>query len=309
MLSPQPASRPSRRGPFLRAAALAAMLAAPIAAGGQGKISVLRIGTSGTLSTEGGARNENSSLETLKSFIKDETGLDNEIIKQKNWQELAEKMSKGELDVGVFQGFEFARARPKYPDLKPLAVAVNVYVNPVVYVVSRKDDPAKDFASLQGRSLVMVADAPGYLQLYVDRQCQLAGKKPNQFFSKITNRDNFEDAIDDVVDGVANATVADRATLEAYKVRKPGRFGRLKPVAQSQPFPPATVAYYGNHLDDATRRRFRKGLLDASGKEKGKTMLTLFRLTGFQPPPADFDKVLAATRDAYPPSGGNGNGK
>ncbi len=306
MVIPQPPSRPSRRGFFLRAAALAALLAAPMGAVGQGKITVLRIGTSGTLSTEGGARNEKSSLETLKSFIKDETGLDNEIINEKDWQELAEKMSKGELQVGVFQGFEYAWARPKYPDLKPLAVAVNVYVYPVVYVVARKDDPAKDFAGLQGRSLAMLADGPGYLQLYVDRQCQLAGKKPDQFFSKISARNNYEDAIDDVVDGVVNATVADRAALERYKHRKPGRFGKLKPVAQSQPLPPATVAYYGNYLDDATRRRFRDGLLDAKNKDKGQTMLTLFRLSGFEVPPQDFDKVLAATREAYPPSGANG---
>ena len=33
----------------------------------------------------------------------------------------------------------------------------------------------------------------------------------------------------------------------------------------------------------------------------GQTMLTLFKLTGFEPPPADFDKVLAETRKTYPP--------
>jgi hypothetical protein len=30
-------------------------------------------------------------------------------------------------------------------------------------------------------------------------------------------------------------------------------------------------------------------------------MLTLFRLTGFDPVPDDFGKVLAQTRKAYPP--------
>jgi ABC-type phosphate/phosphonate transport system substrate-binding protein len=306
MVNPPTPARPLRRGLFLRTAALAALLAAPVAAPGQGKITVLRIGTSGTLSTEGGARDEKNNLETLRTFIKEETGLDNEIVTQKGWQELAEKMAKGEFQVGVFEGFEYARARPKYPDLRPLAVAVNVHVYPVVYVVTRKDNPAKDFAALQGQSLATVADGPAYLQLYVDRQCQLAGKKPEQFFSKIATRNNFEDALDDVVDGVVNATVADRTTLEAYKRRKAPRFGTLKPVAQSQPLPPATIAYYGNYLDDATRRRFLNGLLDAKNKEKGKTMLTLFRLTGFQVPPPDFDRVLAASRDAYPPPDADG---
>jgi ABC-type phosphate/phosphonate transport system substrate-binding protein len=272
------------------------------------KLQLLRIGTSGDLTPEGGGHNEKSSLDTLKSFIKDETGLDNEIVRQKNWQELATKMSKGELDVGVFQGFEFARALPQYPELKPLAVAVNVYVYPVVYLVAGANDQAKDFAGLQGQSLTLVNPGPGYIQLYVDAQCEAAGKKPEAFFSKIVNRDNFEDALDDVVDGVSNATAADRAALESYKRRKPGRFGKLKPVCESQPFPPAVVAYYGNHLDESTRKRFHDGLLSASQKDRGQTMLTLFRLTGFQDPPGDFDKVLAATRAAYP-SKGNGSGK
>jgi ABC-type phosphate/phosphonate transport system substrate-binding protein len=274
------------------------------------QLNSLRIGTSGTLTSEGGGRNEKSSLDTLKGFIKDETRLESEINRQKDWQELAQKMSKGDLDVGVFQGFEFARAQQRFPELKPLAVAVNIYVYPAAYVVAGRDDPAKDFAGLQGHSISMVSDGSGFIHLFVDRQCKaVAGKKLEEFFPKISKRDNFEDALDDVVDGEVQSAAADRAALDAYKRRKPGRFNKLKPVAQSQPFPPPVVAYYANHLDEGTLKQFRDGLLSASEKEKGQTMLTLFRLTGFQMPPADFDKVLAETRAAYPPENGNGKEK
>jgi ABC-type phosphate/phosphonate transport system substrate-binding protein len=288
------------RGHAPRVFALMAVLSVPIAvaAGRSAKVDVLRVGTSRALTAE---RNEKNSLDTLKSFIKDETGLDNEIIRQKDWHELADKMSKGQLEVGVFQGYEFAWAREKYPDLKPLAVAVNIYVYPVTYVVVRKDEPVKDFAGLQGRSVVMTSEGPGCIRLFTERQCEAAGKKLDSFFSKVSHKDNFEDVIDDVFDSVADAGVVDRAALEAYKRRKPGRFAQLKPVAQSQPFPPSVVAYYGTYLSDEDRTRFRDGLLNAANKDKGQTMLTLFRLTGFQAPPADFSKVLAETRAAYPP--------
>jgi ABC-type phosphate/phosphonate transport system substrate-binding protein len=112
--------------------------------------------------------------------------------------------------------------------------------------------------------------------------------------------DNVEDAIDDVVDGKVGATVVDQATLEAYKLRKPGRFLRLQEVARSKPFPPSVVAYYKNTLDAAKREKFLRGLLNASGKEKGKMMLALFHLTGFAKPPADLDAVLARIRKDYP---------
>ena len=224
-----------------------------------------------------------------------------DLVRQKNWRELAEKMQKGELQVGVFQGYEFAWAREKYPGLRPLALAINVYRYPVVYVVARKDNPARDLAGLQGKSICLPDTGERFLRLFVDKECQALGKKPDAFFSKVIPPESIEDALDDVVDGKVDAAAVDRAALEAYKRRKPGRFKQLKPLAQSKPFPPAIVAWYDKGLDEETLRQFRKGLLDANKKEKGRTMLTLFRLTRFEPPPADFDKALARTRKAYPP--------
>ena len=65
----------------------------------------------------------------------------------------------GELEMfrtfGVFQGYEFAWAQEKDPGLQPLALAVNVYTYPTVYVVTRRDDPATDFAGLQSHSLAI----------------------------------------------------------------------------------------------------------------------------------------------------------
>jgi ABC-type phosphate/phosphonate transport system substrate-binding protein len=283
------------RGVLPRVFALAAVLSVPIAVAGrqQGKLDFLHIGTSHPMT--GGERNEKSSLETLRGFIKDETGLDSEIIRQKDWRELAEKMSKGQLEVGVFQGFEFAWAKEKYPDLKPLALAVNIYVYPIVYVVTKSDKNVSNFAGLKGHSLALVSDGPAYLKLYAERQSEAGGKKLDTFFSKVSSTENFEDALDDVVDGVVDATVVDRAALEAYKRRKPARFSKLTPVAQSQPLPPAVIACYGSYLGEDNRKRFTEGLLNAKDKEKGQTMLTLFKLTGFQTPPD--------ARAAYPPEG------
>jgi ABC-type phosphate/phosphonate transport system substrate-binding protein len=263
----------------------------------------LHIGSSGSLtSTSGDAAREKGALESLQSFIKSETGLDDDIVRQKDWRELAEKMSKGELHIGVFQGYELAWAQEKHPQLKPLALAVDVYLYPVAYVLTRKDGKAADFAGLKGETLGLPDTGQRYLRMYADRQAQAAGaKKADDFFSKVVPRPSVEDLLDDVVDGKVGAAVADRAALEAYKKRKPGRFAQLKPVAQSQPLPPTTVAYYDQVLSDATLKRFRDGLLRANKSDRGQTILTTFRLTGFEAPPDDFPKVLAEARKAFPP--------
>lgn len=295
--------RTTGRRAVLLGLALAAAVALPGVgvSGRQAKVDVLRIGTSGTLTVEKDASKEKGALETLRSFIKEETGLTNEIIRQKDWRELMDKMVKGQLQIGVFQGYEFAWAQEQHAELKPLALAVNVYRYPVAYVVAKKDDPAKDFAGLQGQSLCLPDSGQRYLRLFVERQSQAAGKDAKSFFSKITTKDNVEDMLDDVVDGAVQAAAVDRAALEAYKRRKPGRFNQLKDVAHSQPLPPVVIAYYDKVLDDATLKRFRDGLLGASNKEKGRMMLTLFKLSGFDAPPDDFEKVLAEARKAYPP--------
>ncbi len=261
----------------------------------------LRIGTTGTIGGTSGGQ-EKAGVETLRAFIKEETGLDSEILPQKDWQEEAEKLSKGDLKIGVMQGYEFAWAVEKFPKLKPLAVAVNVYRYPVAYVVAPRDGGAKDFADLKGKPFAVPDSGQRFLRLYLDRQCEADGKKADQFFSKITTPDNVEDALDQTVDGKLQGVVVDGSALAAYKERKPGRFKRLKEIAHSQPFPPPVIAYYEGNLDQDTMNRFQTGLLDATKKERGATLLNLFRLTGFEKAPDDLDKVLAETRKAFPPT-------
>ena len=44
-------------------------------------------------------------------FIKDETGLNNEILRRDSWQEVADELAKGRLHLALFQGYEFAWAQ------------------------------------------------------------------------------------------------------------------------------------------------------------------------------------------------------
>jgi ABC-type phosphate/phosphonate transport system substrate-binding protein len=266
----------------------------------QQKLDVLHIGASGSLT--GKKEKEKGAMDTLKAFIKDETGLDNIIEMQKNWRDLAKGMAEGRLQIGVYQGYEFAWAAEGDNKLKPLAIAVNIYRYPVVYVVVNKNNPAKDFAGLKGQTLAIPAIGEGVLNLFVERQAQLAGSNLKAFFSNVSEPDNVEDAMDDVVDGKIQATVVDEAALQAFKSRKPARFNKLRPAAKSEPLPPPVVTYYEGKLDDATLDRFKQGLLNASKKERGQTLLTLFHLTNFEAVPPDFGQVLATTRKGYPPS-------
>lgn len=267
----------------------------------------LRIGTSGTLFQDADPKDD-SVLDTLKTFIKNETGFDNEILQQAGWNELAAKLSDGKLDLGVFPGHEFAWAQEKHAKLEPLAISVNKYRTRWAHVIVRPDSSAKGFADLKGQALSLPHVGQSHLKLFVERQVQANGAaKTEEFFGKIVTPDNFEDALDDVVDGAVSAALVDRVGLENYQRRKPGRARQLKELMKSPPFPPTVIAYTkSGGLDDDTLKRFRDGLIQAKNKEKGQKLLSFFKLTGFEEVPSDFAAILAESRKNFPPTAGTG---
>lgn len=278
------------------------LLVASLAWAQQGKTE-LRIGTSGAIAEEKPGETKGA-IETLRDFIKDETSFKNEIIRQKDWRELADKMVKKELNIGVFQGFEFAWAQEKYPALKPLAIAANMRPYRTDYLIVHANGGINNFANLAGKTLSLPKTNQREPQLFIAKLCRDQGKGLNQFFAKIVSPPNAEEALDDVVDKVVQATVVERVAGDAYKRRKPGRFAQLKMLAESRQFPSTVIAYVDKALDPATLERFRDGLLGASKKDRGKELLTMFKLTGFDPVPAEFDQVLAQTRKEYPATNG-----
>jgi ABC-type phosphate/phosphonate transport system substrate-binding protein len=260
---------------------------------------VLKIGTSITTKAEDESRGKGAT-ETLQEYIRDETGLNPEINRLGDWRKVLEGVNKGELKVGLFQGFEFAWAREQQPQLMPLALGINVQPNPVITVVTSTKNAAQDFAGLKGQSISIPVQGQSVLRLVVEAETKKAGGKLDTFFNKVVTNQQIEDALDDVVDGVVAATAVDRIALDAFKRRKPGRFNQLKELVSSPPLPPVVVAYHPDKLDAATRAKFEKSLLEAGKKDRGKNVLSLFRLTEFVPAPADFDKLLADTRKLYP---------
>jgi ABC-type phosphate/phosphonate transport system substrate-binding protein len=287
-----------RAGQAFGVCAAAAGLAWPVV--GREGPAVLLVGSSGATTDPAARRREEVSRPTLQRFIKEETGMTSKVSHQKDWRDLADRLAAGTTHLGVFGGYEFAWAQERRPGLKPLAVAVNVHVYPVACVMVQRGSPAKDFAGLRGGSLFLPAEGPHHLRLFVGRCCRKAGKPADGFFARISTRGSVEDALDDVVDGTLPAAAVDRAALEAYRRRKPGRAGRLRELTRSGPFPPAVLAYHGNALGEAVRRRFVAGLLAADRKEKGRMMLAYFHVTAFQAVPDDFARVLARSRKEYP---------
>jgi ABC-type phosphate/phosphonate transport system substrate-binding protein len=239
-------------------------------------------------------------VESLKDLMLMQTGFKGDPIKVSGAEQLGDDLMKDKLQLGVFFGHEFAWIHKKFPDLKPLLIVVNQISYQRCYILVGKATNNQLFAQLKGKAMAMPAYSPEPCRLFLERQCHTLEMNPEKYFSKVQHPANVEAAIDDVVDGVVDAVVVDEMALNSYKRRKPGRFAKLKEIAKSPQFPAAVVVYLPRRWNEADLKTIRDALLDSHKSPEGRQLLTLWRLTGFEPVPDDYEKNLEAIIQTYP---------
>jgi len=275
-----------------------AMVPARPADGGEMK-STVRVGLTGSLFRDLPDAVVPALMRPFKTLVEAQTGLSGELVPGIKPQELGQRLKDDKLQLAVYQGFEYAWARECDPALKPLMIAVNHHKYLHGCVVVREGGPAK-LADLKGKTIAVARRTREHCHLFLDHQCAAAGTNRKDFFSKILTPLTPEEAVDSVVNGHADAALADGCFLDWYQKHKPDRFARLKVADKSAPFPATVVVYYANSLDDALLRRFREGLLAAKDNPRGVQLMTLCQMTSFEPIPDDYDKALKAIAKEYP---------
>lgn len=234
----------------------------------------------------------------FKAMVKEFTGLSGELKVGGDAFEVGKKLEDKQLDLAVFHGFEFGWARQKYPQLRALTIAVSKHRQVHALLVVRADSNFKSIADLRGTDIGLPRKSKEHCRLFLDRT--LAGGNAKGFFKDIVVSRNVDDALDDILRGKLQAVVTDDMSLEDYEDFKPGCFARLKVIKQSEPFPPAVVVYREGALDADTLKRFRDGMISANQSPRGRDMMSLFKMTGFEPVPDDFNQQIAAIIRHYP---------
>jgi ABC-type phosphate/phosphonate transport system substrate-binding protein len=238
-------------------------------------------------------------MQPFNALMKAQTGMNGELIPCCDPYDLGKRLHEGKMELGVFHGFEFGWAQQKYPDLRPLCIAINRHRNLTANIVVRNDSPTGTFADLKGKVIALPRYLPGQCRLYLQRLCREAGAEP-RLFAKITTPANVEEALDDVLRGKLQAAVVDGVSLECYEQVKSACFSRLKVLKQSEIFPAAVVAYREGALDASTLKRFREGMVSASQTERGRDLMSMWKLTGFEDVPANYSTTLANIMRIYP---------
>lgn len=242
-----------------------------------------------------------SIVQPFSALLEAQTGVPGRLVPGGDALTVGRQLAEDKIHLAVLHGIEFAWARSRYPELRPLMIAVNQQRRLRANLVVRSDTRGDGFASLQGKCLALPKGSREHCRVFLEKHCRDCGKEPAQLFGKITAPPNFEDALDDVVDGDVQACVVDGVALECFKRRKPGRFTRLRVAMQSEIFPAGVLAYRPGCLSEDRLRRFRDGMLNADRSPAGRQLMTLWRLTGFEDVPPDYEEIVAQIVKAYPP--------
>jgi ABC-type phosphate/phosphonate transport system substrate-binding protein len=126
------------------------------------------------------------------------------------------------------------------------------------------------------------------------------GDPLQRFFDKVATPPNMEDALDGVIDGVYHAAVVDGAVLANYGKRKPGHYDKLRTLLESETFPLDVVAC-NPAMDEQIQKRISQGLINAAQTPKGRLLLSICSINGFEMIPTDYDKALKDIAKRYPP--------
>ena len=240
-------------------------------------------------------------MKPFSSVMEAQTGVRGELVPGGDVNVLADQMAADKIQLGVFHGIEFAWARVKHPELRPLAIAVNQDRHVRALLVVRADSPSVDALQLHDQILAMPRQSKLHCHLFADKCCDASHKPALQFFGKVVSPANAEEALDDIVDKEAAAAIVDGVAFDSFKRLKPGRASKLRVVLTSGSSLTAVIAYRFGAVDDATMSKFREGLVNASHNILGRQMLTLWKLTSFETVPDDYETTLSEIVKAYPP--------
>jgi ABC-type phosphate/phosphonate transport system substrate-binding protein len=240
-------------------------------------------------------------MRPFKSLLESQTGVSGQLVAGGDAQHLGQQLKKGEIHLGIFHGVEFAWAKAKFPQLRPLVIAVNKQPFLRAHLIVGSDSNIASVEDLKGKVVAVPNLSREHCWLFLERRCLPEGETANKYFGRVTRPRDANYAIDDVIDGVAQAAVIDDADLAAYRKQYPDYFAKLKILRQSESFPCAVIAYYPGTVSEDLLDQFRAGMLAAKSSRQGRQMMQMCRITSFEDVPEDFEEELTEIAKAYPP--------
>jgi ABC-type phosphate/phosphonate transport system substrate-binding protein len=237
----------------------------------------------------------------FRVLLESGTGFKGRIVGSSDARTLARQLEEDKLQLGIFQGIEFAWARQVNPKLEPLVICVKQERTLKAYLIVRAAATYRKPAELRGTTLALPTGSLEHCTTFLRCQCLPDDSTAKRFYRKVLRTSDVEQALDDVLDGKAQAAVVDGLAWQSYRSSKPGCAKRLRVLLASETFPCAVIACQKGRFDAAEVKRFRERLIDARNNRLGRRLIEFFGISGFEAVPADYERLFRRVVKAYPP--------
>ncbi len=230
------------------------------------------------------------------SLIESQTGLKGEVINTDDVDSTAKLIQDKKIQLGVFQGFEYARIQKIYPKLRPLVIAAPTVDNSQVLVITRSD-PCRKLSDISGKKIGICKNAKDHVFLYWNKLLisELSSEKCK--YQEVTDA---KELLHDVFEKNFDVAVIDSANWKTFKENNPGRAEQLHILAKSIEFPQPVIVYNDDGLGQEDLEKCRKGLIKAHQSAKARVMLQMIKVKGFNAIPENYDDLLKLTLENYP---------
>ena len=241
-------------------------------------------------------KNMMAEMQPFTELIEKRTKLNGEFRVMRGVPAAIKAFQDRKIQMAVMHSWEYGWLHEKAENCRPLMVAVQDTLALKAEVLVRQDSTAKTLADLKGQKMAVPERPQAHAVFYVERTI---GQALDKAFQKQEVR-NTNDAIEAVIDGTADVAVVGNTSLDVYRERKPGRYKRLHVLEESPSFPPSVIVYSVFESNDETMKKFRESMLTADETVEGRQTLNLWRISGFQDAPKDYDAQVAELIKRYP---------
>ena len=233
----------------------------------------------------------------FQTMIQEKAGVKGSVEVVPNYKILAEKISAGTLDIGIFHGFEYAWVKDT-PGLVPLVATLPKCGKVQACLVVHKDSNVLDPKDLKGACIVVPASSKAHCYMYLERLREKL--PPGDCCPAKTPGLTPQEALSEVANERADAALVDVSSLIVLEKEAPATFRNLRVLVQSEVLPSAVVVYRKDALDPKMVARVRTGLIDCVNTGPGKLFAMFWQLKGFEDVSPAYHAHVAKSLAAYP---------
>jgi len=167
-------------------------------------------------------------LSPLVKYLSKELGRDVELVVTKNYEELADRVKEGSIDVGFFSSVLYVQLKQRYPQLKYLVTSQITRGGEKTpyhfsWIIAKKDSGITKVKHLRGKSFAFTNNHSTTGYIYPQMYFRWRGLVPDKFFSQVV----FAGTHDKVTDMIAEGEVETGASYDANIWNAEERYGRV----------------------------------------------------------------------------------